>query len=152
MKNILTYFALLAAVTLFATTHADAQNSKLIQTLSTKEFCEKVYDINSDTLKYKGEQPAIVDFYADWCGPCQALTPTLQEIAEKYKGKVVVYKVNIDTAQEVAQAFGISSIPAILYIPLKGKPHMTLGFRGFTRFDYEVGHYLLSKGTTNHFR
>lgn len=143
MKNILIFFALLAAVTLVTTIQADAQNSKLIQTLSTKEFCEKVYDINSNTLKYKGKQPAIVDFYADWCGPCQALTPTLQKVAEKYKGKVVVYKVNVDTAPEVAQAFGISSIPAILYIPLEGKPRMTLGLRDFSRFDYEVGHYLL---------
>lgn len=143
MKKILIYLATLAAAIFFAAPHADAQSNKLIQTLSTTEFCEKVYDINSDTLKYKGDKPAIVDFYADWCGPCQALTPTLEKIAEKYKGKVVVYKVNVDTAPEVAQAFGISSIPAILYIPIKGKPHMTLGFRGFTRFDSEVGEYLL---------
>lgn len=143
MKKILTYIAILTAAAFFAVSHAGAQNGTLIQTLSTKEFCQKVYDINAETLKYLGDKPAIVDFYADWCGPCQALTPTLEKIAEKYKGKVVVYKVNVDTAPEVAQAFGISSIPAILYIPLKGKPHMTLGFRGFTRFDSEVGEYLL---------
>lgn len=143
MKKILTYIAILTAAAFFAVSHAGAQNSTLIQTLSTKEFCQKVYDINAETLKYLGDKPAIIDFYADWCGPCQALTPTLQKIAEKYKGQVVVYKVNVDNAQEVAQAFGISSIPAILYIPLEGKPHMTLDFRGFTRFDYEVGHYLL---------
>lgn len=142
MKKILTYIAISAAV-FFTAFQADAQNSKLIQSLDTKDFCQKVYDIDAATLKYLGDKPAIIDFYADWCGPCQALTPTLQKIAEKYKGQVVVYKVNVDNAPEVAQAFGISSIPAILYIPLEGKPRMTLGFRGFTRFDYEVGHYLL---------
>jgi thioredoxin len=141
MKKIFIALAILASSISFA---ANAQTKKAtVITLNTKEFCEKVYDINAETLKYLGDKPAIIDFYADWCGPCQALTPTLQKIAEKYKGQVVVYKVNVDNAQEVAQAFGISSIPAILYIPLEGKPHMTLGFRGFTRFDYEVGHYLL---------
>lgn len=144
MRNTFIYIAIIAITELLSFSEVGAQTViGAVKTIDTKEFCEKVYDIDAETLKYLGDKPAIVDFYADWCGPCQALTPTLEKIAEKYKGKVVVYKVNVDTAPEVAQAFGISSIPAILYIPLKGKPHMTLGFRGFTRFDSEVREYLL---------
>ena len=123
--------------------NAEGQTKKAtVQTLSTAEFNEKVYDINADELKYKGEKPAIVDFYADWCGPCRAIAPTLQQLAEQYGEEIVIYKVNIDKSPELAQAFGIRSIPAVMYIPLKGEPAMTLGARDKAKFEKEIATYL----------
>ena len=108
-----------------AMTAAGAQTKKVtVQTLSTKEFCEKVYDINADALKYKGDKPAIVDFYADWCGPCRAIAPTLQELAEQYAGEIVIYKVNIDNSPELAHAFGIVAMVAMA-------PLITIQLLGF---------------------
>ena len=122
---------------------ADAQAKKAtVQTLSTQEFNEKVYDINAETLKYKGNKPAIVDFYADWCGPCRAIAPTLQDVAEEYNGEIAVYKVNIDNSPELAHAFGIRSIPAVMYIPLKGEPVLTVGGRDKAKFKNEIATYL----------
>jgi thioredoxin len=143
MKKTLLYMVSLAAAALMAMTAVNAQMKDFtIRTLSTKEFCEKVYDINADELKYKGEKPAIVDFYADWCGPCRAIAPVLQELADKYGDEIVIYKVNIDNSPELAQAFGIMSIPAVMYIPLKGEPAMTLGARDKAKFEKEIAAYL----------
>lgn len=142
MKRSLIYIASLAAAVLM-TLNAEGQTKKAtVQTLSTAEFNEKVYDINADELKYKGEKPAIVDFYADWCGPCRAIAPTLQQLAEQYGEEIVIYKVNIDKSPELAQAFGIRSIPAVMYIPLKGEPAMTLGARDKAKFEKEIATYL----------
>ena len=141
MKKIFIALAIMATSIFFA---ANAQTKKAtVITLNTKEFCEKVYDINAEALKYKGQKPAIVDFYADWCGPCRAIAPTLQELAEKYGDKIVIYKVNIDNSPELAQAFGIRSIPAVMYIPVKGEPAMTLGARDKAKFEKEIATYLL---------
>lgn len=82
---------------------------------------------NPNEWKYEGKLPCIVDFYADWCGPCRIASPLLDELARKYKGKIVVYKVNTDQERELSQAFGISGIPAFLWIPKLGKPTMTSG-------------------------
>ena len=85
MKLTLLYMVSLAAAALMAMTAVNAQMKDFtIRTLSTKEFCEKVYDINADELKYKGDKPAIVDFYADWCGPCKMLSPIVDEVAEEF--------------------------------------------------------------------
>ena len=77
--------------------------------------------------KFTGKLPVIVDFYADWCGPCRTASPILEELARKYKGKIVVYKVNTDQERELGTVFGISSIPAFLWVPPTGNPTMTSG-------------------------
>jgi len=96
--------------------------------LNTQEFKEKVfnYDINKE-WKYEGELPAIIDFYADWCGPCKMVAPVLEELAKDYAGKVLIYKVNTEQEQELASAFGIRSIPTILFVPKEGKPQASMG-------------------------
>ena len=142
MRKVIIIFATIAAF-FTAASQVNAQTKQAVVTLSTKEFCEKVYDINAESLKYKGEKPAIVDFYADWCGPCRAIAPTLKELAEKYGDKIVIYKVNIDNSPELAEAFGIKSIPAVMYIPLKGDGVMTVGFRDKAKFEKEIATYLL---------
>ena len=97
--------------------------------ITKADFLKKVYDFekNPDEWKYLGPQPAIVDFYADWCGPCRQLSPVLDELAKEYSGKLTIYKVNVDNERGLATFFGIRSIPTLLFIPMKGKPQRSLG-------------------------
>lgn len=97
--------------------------------ITKADFLKKVYDFekNPDEWKYLGSQPAIVDFYADWCGPCRQLSPVLDELAKEYSGKLTIYKVNVDNERGLATFFGIRSIPTLLFIPKKGKPQRSLG-------------------------
>lgn len=113
--------------------------------LTSEQFSQLVYDINSEEMKYLGNKPAIVDFTATWCGPCRSIAPILEELAKEYEGQIVVYKVDVDNCRDIAQAFGISSIPAVLYIPLNGDPSMTIGARNKTKFQSEIDKILLGK-------
>lgn len=113
-------------------------NSKTeMQTLITKnselltkaEFIQKVWDYtkSANDWKYLGNKPAIIDFYADWCGPCKIASPILEEIGAEYSDKILVYKINTDQERELAKVFNITGIPAFLYIPVNGKPTMMAG-------------------------
>lgn len=113
--------------------------------LTSEQFSQLVYNIDSDDMKYLGTKPAIVDFTATWCGPCRSIAPILEELAKEYEGQVNVYKVDVDKCRDVAQAFGISSIPAVLYIPLDGEPSMTIGARNKAKFQSEIEKILLGK-------
>ncbi|MEE9430283.1 MAG: thioredoxin [Melioribacteraceae bacterium] len=97
--------------------------------LLTKEtFLEKVFDYeNNKEWKFKGELPCVIDFYADWCGPCKMVAPVLEELSEEYAGKINIYKVDTEAQQELAGAFGIKSIPSILFCPKDEKPQMAQG-------------------------
>lgn len=96
--------------------------------LNKEAFLKKVFDFeNNQDWKYEGQLPAIVDFYADWCGPCKMIAPILEEIANEKTGKLTVYKVNTDEESDIAQAFGIQSIPSLLFIPVNDKPQMAAG-------------------------
>ncbi len=100
----------------------------MVEHLTKTTFQEKVfnYEQNSE-WKFEGERPCIIDFYADWCGPCKMVAPILDEISEEYAGKVDIYKVNTETEQELAGAFGIRSIPSMLFVPVDDKPQMAVG-------------------------
>lgn len=104
------------------------QTGKVIH-INQSEFIEKVYDYkkNPDKWVYEGSKPAIIDFYADWCGPCRRLSPVLEKLAEKYKDKIVIYKVNTDKERELAAAFGITSLPTLVFIPLGDTPQVSQG-------------------------
>lgn len=114
-----------------------------VQELNAASFNAKVYDMTAEELKYLGDKPAIVDFTATWCGPCQRISPILEELAKEYDGKIVIYKVDIDKNRDLATAFNISSIPAIMYIPLNGEPVMTVGARDKGKFKTEIETVLL---------
>ena len=123
----------------------DAQEKKGVMTLSSKEFKTKVYDISTKNPEYLGSKPAIVDFYASWCGPCRAISPVLEELAKEYGDKIVIYKVDVDASRDIAQAFGIRSIPAVLFIPMKGEAQMTVGGRSKEDFKKQIDTILLGK-------
>jgi len=97
--------------------------------INIAQFKAQIMDFekNPKVWKYEGKLPCIVDFYADWCGPCRLASPALEELAKKYKGKIVVYKVNTDQERELSTVFGISGIPAFLWVPQSGNPTMTSG-------------------------
>jgi thioredoxin len=97
--------------------------------LSKNVFLEKVWDYNNSPQewKYKGDKPAIIDFYADWCGPCKIASPILEEISNEYAGDIYVYKIDTEKEKELASVFGIRGIPAFLYIPVEGQPVMMSG-------------------------
>lgn len=99
-----------------------------MEQLTRESFKEKIFDYeNSEEWSFKGDLPAIVDFYADWCGPCKAVAPVLQEISKEFEGKLNVYKINTDQEPDLSGAFGIQSIPSILFIPMNEKPQMAAG-------------------------
>lgn len=156
MKTIFKTLAIMVmtATAMTACSNARAHNEKKTVTkekasavieLTSDEFNSKVYDTQDNSTEYLGKLPAIVDFTAYWCGPCRSIAPILEEIAEEYKGQLVVYKVDIEKCRDIAEAFGITSIPAILYIPLDNDPSMTIGARSKDKFKAEIDKILLGK-------
>lgn len=100
----------------------------MIEHLTKETFKEKIFnfDQNKD-WKFEGKRPAVVDFYAEWCGPCKTVAPILEELAGEYQGQVDIYKVDTEDQQELAGMFGVQSIPSILFIPVDGQPQMAQG-------------------------
>lgn len=96
--------------------------------LTTEGFKDKIFDYEQNSVwKFEGALPAVIDFYADWCGPCKAVAPILDELSVEYAGKVDIFKVNTEEEQELAAVFGIRSIPSILFVPTTGMPQMAQG-------------------------
>ncbi|MBP1618756.1 MAG: thioredoxin [Bacteroidetes bacterium] len=110
------------------TPNKTVKNMKAIH-LTKAEFLTKVanYETNPKEWKYLGDKPALIDFYADWCGPCKALAPVLEDLAAEYEGQVYIYKINTENEQELAALFGIRSIPSLLFVPMDGQPQMAVG-------------------------
>ncbi len=101
--------------------------AKVIE-LTNEIFKQKVFNYDTNkTWKFEGKLPVIIDFYATWCGPCRQLSPLVEEMAKKYDGKIVVYKVDTDKEQLLAQSMGIQNLPTLLFIPAKGQPRSTMG-------------------------
>jgi thioredoxin len=99
-----------------------------LEHLTKDTFMNKVFDYEKNKeWNYAGELPCLIDFYADWCGPCKMVAPILEELAEEYKGKINIYKVDTEEEQELAGVFGIRSIPSLLFCPKDGQPQMAMG-------------------------
>jgi thioredoxin 1 len=104
------------------------KKNDMIEHLTKQTFLDKVFNYEKNKeWKYEGEKPCLIDFYADWCGPCKIVSPVLEELAKDYNGKLDVFKVDTEEEQELASVFGIRSIPSFLFIPAEGQPQMAMG-------------------------
>ncbi len=100
----------------------------MIEYLTLDTFKEKVFNFTDNKeWKFEGNKPCIIDFYADWCGPCKMVAPILEELAKEYDGKLDIYKVDTEKERELAGIFGIQSIPSLLFVPQEGQPQMAMG-------------------------
>ena len=154
MKTLRTIATMLvaASICLCASISTDAQSrkkesakGKAVVELTSETFRTTICDITDKDASYLGDKPAIVDFTATWCGPCQKLAPILEELAVEYKGKVNIYKVDVDKCKDLAQAFRISSIPAVMFIPTDGTPQMMVGLRSKDAMKQDIDKLLLGK-------
>lgn len=123
------------------------QSDMEVIALTKAEFLKKVYnyEANPDEWKFEGTRPAIIDFYATWCGPCKAMAPILDSISKEYAGKIDVYKIDVDKEPELARTFGIQSIPTLLMIPAKGEPKVLQGAMPKDQLINVVNEFLLEK-------
>jgi len=117
---------------------------KTIQ-LTKDEFLKRVadYETNPSEWIYLGDKPAIVDFYADWCGPCKMVAPVLEELAAEYSDDIYIYKINTEDEPDLSAAFGIRSIPSLLFIPMNESPQMAMGAMSKADFKRAIKEVLL---------
>jgi thioredoxin len=115
----------------------------MLEHLTKESFKEKVFnwEVNKE-WKYEGQVPCMIDFYADWCGPCKMVAPVLEELQKEYGNKIVIYKVNTEEQQELAGLFGIQSIPSLLFVPLEGQPQMAMGALPKSTFEQAIADVL----------
>ena len=113
--------------------------------LTKADFLTKVvnYEKNPEKWEYLGDKPAIIDFYADWCGPCKMIAPILEELAVEYEDQIYIYKIDTEAEQELAAAFGIRSIPTLLFVPMGEAPQMAQGALPKDAFKQAINEVLL---------
>jgi thioredoxin len=142
-KTILLAMVILA--TAFTANAQDKKEESKVKQLTYKEFTKKVWDFEKDpsTFVYKGKLPAVIDFYADWCGPCRRVAPIMEKLATEYDGKLLVYKINVDQEKDLASAFQVKSIPMVLFIPLEGQPMMQVGAMQEAEYKKVVEEHLI---------
>ena len=152
MKKLVLSFLFLAALSIQACNNSSGNPEKNLSEgavikITTEEFQKLVWDYkkNSKEWIFAGDQPVIIDFYADWCRPCKMIAPVLEELALEYKGKIRIYKVNTDEQRELAALFNISSIPAVLYVPKTGKPQMAVGAQQKANYVEMINSVLMVK-------
>ena len=147
MKKIITLFTVF--IFIFSTNAANPQAKETAKPIDlTKDaFIEKVfvYESNPEEWKYIGDKPAIVDFHADWCGPCRITSPILAELAAEYGGELYIYKINVDDEPELAHIFGARSIPMFLFIPMDETPQVGVGALPKKSFREDIDTFFLNK-------
>lgn len=154
MKRLIVTAACILTFAAGADGQTDNKNDNTKQTntmktiaLTKADFLTKVanYETSPTEWKYLGDKPALIDFYASWCGPCKMVAPILDELAAEYGDSIVIYKVNTEKEQELAAAFGIRSIPSLLFIPTDGQPQMAQGAMSKADFKKAIDEVLLRK-------
>lgn len=114
--------------------------------LITADFKTKVFNYETEReWNYAGQLPAIIDFYADWCGPCKMVAPVLEQLSEEYAGKLLIYKVDTEKEMELAAVFGIQSIPTFLFIPAEGQPMIQPGALPKAMFKKVIDEHLVKQ-------
>ncbi|MGI6074425.1 MAG: thioredoxin [Fermentimonas sp.] len=128
------------------TNNMSTETGKTIH-LTRAEFLEKVvnFEKNPEEWVYLGDKPAIVDFYADWCGPCKMIAPVLEELATEYDGQIYIYKIDTEAEQQLSAEFGIRSIPTLLFVPMDGQPQMSQGALPKNELKKAIDDVLLKK-------
>lgn len=115
----------------------------MLEHLTKETFKEKVFNFEANKdWKYEGSKPCLIDFYADWCGPCKMVAPILDELQEEYGDSIVIYKVNTEDQQELAGMFGVQSIPSLLFVPTDGQPQMAMGALPKQTFEKAISEVL----------
>lgn len=141
MKKILTTVLLILSCLL-----ARAQASGEVIVMDKATFVKDVFDYeNSKEWKYKGSKPAIIDLYADWCGPCRSVAPIMKELAKEYADQIVIYKVNVDKEKELAALFNATSIPLFVFIPMDGEPQLFRGAADKATYTKVITDFLLKE-------
>ncbi|HRU13129.1 MAG TPA: thioredoxin [Dysgonamonadaceae bacterium] len=146
-KNLLLFVALIFTCPIFSADPPEKNAPAKPIELTKSEFLTKVfnYEENTEVWKYNGDKPAIVDFYATWCGPCRITAPILADLAKEYGEAIYVYKIDVDKEPELASVFGIQSIPTFIFIPQKGDPQMAMGALPKETFKKVIDDFLLQK-------
>lgn len=144
----LTMLFILSGGNLYAQTPSSdktAENEGKVIRMDKQMFLDKIFDYTTGSTewKYKGEKPAVIDFYAPWCGPCRIVSSFMNSLAKKYKGRIVVYKVDTDKQKELAAAMGIQSLPTVIFIPQTGQPQIIVGAAKKSTFRRAVEEVLL---------
>ena len=124
----------------------DTENTK-VKVLDLAGFKTKVYNYekNPEEWVFEGDEPCVIDFYADWCRPCKLIEPIMEELAKEYDGQITIYKVNTENNQELSRLFGISSIPSILFVPMDEEPQMSSGAMKKEQYKKVFDEFLLGK-------
>ncbi len=113
--------------------------------LTKEQFLRRIadYEKNPDSFRFLGSRPALIDFYAGWCGPCKMLAPLLEEVSDEYAGRVDIYKVDVEQEEELAALFRVRSIPTLVYIPMDGQIRVTQGAVGKPQLKEAIENILL---------
>lgn len=121
------------------------EESSYVKSLDYKTFVKKVWDIERypDSFAYQGKLPCIIDFYADWCGPCRKVAPIMEEMAQKYEDEIIVYKVNVDKEQKLPTVFKVKNIPTVFFFPTDGQPLSQVGALSKEEYQNLINKHLI---------
>jgi thioredoxin len=146
LASFIVLFALLSTSCAQTKTETQKENASVIQ-MNKQMFLDKVFDYTTGATewKYQGEKPAVIDFYATWCGPCRMVAPILKDLAKEYGDSIVIYKVDTDKEKELSMAMGIQSLPTIVFIPKTGQPQVIVGAADKATFRRAIDEVLLNK-------